>query len=133
MNRLDQLTSELRSKLQADWFTETDQSKPVTMGVTSSDLDGQARLPVRGLQWPHCSGGLRRRYWRARPHEGLSQFEGLMVLVLTITQWDSLRSCSLLERRLPPPHIAVRGPRTVVRSGLNPPETKSPEVITPKI
>ena len=92
MNRLDQLTSELRSKLQADWlfeFTETDQSKPVTMGVTSSDLDGQARLPVRGLQWPHCSGGLRRRYWRARPHEGLSQFEGLMVLVLTKASYES--------------------------------------------
>ena len=114
MNRLDQLT-ELRSKLQADWFikfTETDQSKPVTMPVTSSDLDGQAcragpftgtRPPVQAVVASGAAATGARGLMK-----GFLSLEASMVLVLAIIQWDSLRSCSLLERR-PPPQINGRG------------------------
>ena len=115
MNRLDQLT-ELRSKLQADWlfkFTETDQSKPVTMLWRHRFLTGRpavpARLPVRGLQ---CIKVVASGATAAGVSGLMKDFLNLkasMVLVLAITQWDSLGSCSPLERRLPPPHIAGRG------------------------
>ena len=137
MNRLDQLT-ELRSKLQADWlfkFTETDQSKPVTMPVTSSDLDGQAcragpftgtRPPVQAVVASGAASGVRGLM------KGFLSLEASVVLVLAITQWDSLRSRSLLERR-PPPQINGRGLAQWFEVALNPPEISSPEVISRKI
>ena len=88
------------------------------MGVTSSDLDGQAcpagpaRLPARGLQCvavhsPVVASGAAASGVRGLM-KGFLSLEASMVLVLAITQWDSLRSCSLLERR-PPPQINGRG------------------------
>ena len=66
-----------------------------------------ARLPARGLQCiivvASCAAsgvyGLMK---------GFLSLKASVVLVLAITQWDSLRSCSLLERR-PPTHIAGCG------------------------
>ena len=89
------------------------------MGVTSSDLDGQACRagPFTGTRplvpyswWPQCcavvasgaASGVRGLM------KGFLSLKDSMVLVLAITQWDSLRSRSLLERR-PPPQINGRG------------------------
>ena len=69
-----------------------------------------ARLPVRGLQ---CITVVASGAAVAAGVSGLMKdflnLKASMVLVLAIAQWDSLGSCSPLERRLPPPHIAGRG------------------------
>ena len=41
--------------------------------------------------------------------KGFLSLKASMVLVLAITQWDSLRSRSLLLERRPPPQINGRG------------------------
>ena len=72
-----------------------------------------ARLPVRGLQCITVVAVVASGAAAAPGVSGLMKdflnLKASMVLVLAITQWDSLGSCSPLERRLPPPHIAGRG------------------------
>ena len=70
-----------------------------------------ARLPVRGLQCITvvASGAAAAAAGVSGLMKDFLNLKASMVLVLSITQWDSLGSCSPLERRLPPPHIAGRG------------------------
>ena len=80
--------------------------------MTSSVFDGQACRagPITGARPPvhytvvasGAASGLRGLM------NGFLSLKASMVLVLAITQWDSLRSCSLLESR-PPPQINGRG------------------------